>query len=405
MLEDKIKKYDYVFVAPAKNIEHLAVQDKLKQADATDAIAKIVETATKLDKKVCAVSDAYYLMPYERQIHEIYVYTKQLGGKRNGLYRHDGTTFVPDLHCLTTKQMVEAFKFVKNKQLINDIVVNNPQAFANSIQKVVPIKEGDDALCKPDMPGVEQKLKDLVWSTAKRIYGDPLDKDIEERIVKELNGICGNGYAVIYWISHLLIEKSNKDGYIVGSRGSVGSSVVAFLSNISEVNPLPPHYVCPKCKHYEAYPDKNVDGFDLPAKKCPKCGAEMIRDGHNIPFESFLGFKADKVPDIDLNFSGEYQAKAHEFIRDMFGFDHAFRAGTIGTVANKTAIGFVKSYYEQIDPNSHPTNALVLALAAKCEGVKRTTGQHPGGIIVVPQGHDITEFTAYNYPSNDKTKG
>ncbi|MCQ3914983.1 MAG: hypothetical protein MJ201_04450 [Mycoplasmoidaceae bacterium] len=222
---------------------------------------------------------------------------------------------------------------------------------------------------------------------------------------KELNGICSKGYAVIYWISHLLIEKSNKDGYLVGSRGSVGSSVVAFLSNISEVNPLPPHYLCPKCKHYEAYPDRNIDGFDLPPKKCPMCGQEMIRDGHNIPFESFLGFKADKLPDIDLNFSGEYQAKAHEFIRDMFGEGHAFRAGTIGTVANKTAIGYVKSYYEQIDPNFHPTNALVLALASKCEGVKRTTGQHPGGIVVVPKGHEIIEFTPCNYPSNDKTKG
>ncbi len=405
LLNEKIKKYDYIFVAPAKNIEHLAVQEKITQADATNAIKKIIDSAIKLEKKVCAVSDAYYLMPYERQYHEIYVYTKQLGGKRNGLYRHDGSTFVPDLHCLTTKEMTDAFKFVEHRQLIKDIVINNPQAFAQSIEKVVPIKEGDNALCKPDMPGAEEKLKNLVWKTAKKLYGDPLDQAIVDRINKELNGICGNGYAVIYWISHLLIEKSNNDGYLVGSRGSVGSSLVAFLSNISEVNPLPPHYYCPKCQHYEPYPDKNVDGFDLPPKKCPKCQTEMIRDGHNIPFESFLGFKADKVPDIDLNFSGEYQSKAHEFIRDMFGYDHAFRAGTIGTVAEKTAIGFVKSYYEQIDPNSHPSNALVNALATKCVGVKRTTGQHPGGIIVVPQEHDITEFTAFNYPSNDKTKG
>lgn len=404
-LEEKIKKYDYVFVAPAKNIEHLAKQDKITQADVQKSLKKIVDTAIKLEKKVCAVSDAYYLMPYERQFHEIYVYTKQLGGKRNPLYRHDGTTFVPDLHCLTTNEMMDAFAFLGDKKLIKEIVVDNTNQFAFDINQVLPIKEGKDALCKPDMPEAEKKLKDLVWSNAKKIYGDPLDKAIEERINKELNGICSNGYAVIYWISHLLIEKSNKDGYIVGSRGSVGSSIVAFFANISEVNPLWPHYVCPECQHYEAYPDKNVDGFDLPPKKCPKCGHDMIRDGHNIPFESFLGFKADKIPDIDLNFSGEYQNKAHEFIRDMFGKSHAFRAGTIGTVANKTAIGFVKSYFEQIDPNSQPSNALVLALASKCEGVKRTTGQHPGGIVVVPEGHDITEFTAFNYPSNDKTKG
>ncbi len=404
-LENKIKKYDYVFVAPAKNIEHLAVQDKISTADATKALDKIIKTATKLGKKVCAVSDAYYLMPYEKQIHEIYVYTKQLGGKRNPLYRHDGTTFVPDLHCLTTDEMLKAFKFVSDKKLLNEIVIDNTNEFAKNIEIVQPIKEGPNSLCKPDMPEAEHKLKDLVWATAHKLFGPNIDKAIEERINKELNGICSNGYAVVYWISHLLIEKSNKDGYLVGSRGSVGSSVVAFLSNVSEVNPLPPYYLCPKCQHYEAYPDKNIDGFDLPPKKCPKCGTELIRDGHNIPFESFLGFKADKVPDIDLNFSGEYQAKAHNFIRDMFGSQHAFRAGTIGTVAEKTAIGFVKSYFEQTNANAAPSNALVTALANKCVGVKRTTGQHPGGIVIVPEGHDITEFTAFNYPSNDKTKG
>ncbi|XQP55190.1 MAG: PolC-type DNA polymerase III [Mycoplasmoidaceae bacterium] len=403
-LEDKINKYDFVFVAPAKNIEHLAKQDKISTEDTKDALSRIIGTSIKLNKKVCAVSDAYYLMPYERQIHEIYVYTKQLGGKRNNLYRHDGSTFVPDLHCMTTDEMLDAFAFI-DKKIAKEIVIDNTQQFAHDVNLIIPINDNDDALCKPDMPEAGQKLKDLVWSTAKKIYGNPLDKEIEERINTELTGIYSKGYEVIYWISHLLIEKSNKDGYIVGSRGSVGSSVVAFLSNISEVNPLPPHYVCPKCKHFEWSQDKNIDGFDLPSKKCPKCGAEMIRDGHNIPFESFLGTKADKLPDIDLNFSGEYQAKAHEFIRDMFGPNNAFRAGTIGTVANKTAIGYVKSYYEQIDPSFHPSNALVLALASKCEGVKRTTGQHPGGIVVVPKGHEITEFTPCNYPSNDKTKG
>ncbi|MBQ0045870.1 MAG: PolC-type DNA polymerase III [Mycoplasma sp.] len=403
-LENKIKKYDYIFIAPAKNIEHLEKQDKIKQVDVNKALAKIIETSNKLDKKVCAVSDAYYLMPYERQIHEVYVYTKQLGGKRNPLYRHDGSTYIPDLHLMTTQQMLDAFSFV-DKKIAKEIVVTNTQQFAHDINQVIPINDNADALCKPEMPDAEKKLKDLVWSNAKRIYGEKLDKEIEDRINKELTGICSKGYEVIYWISHLLIEKSNKDGYIVGSRGSVGSSIVAFLSNISEVNPLPPHYVCPKCKHYEAYPDTKIDGFDLPPKKCPVCGQEMSRDGHNIPFSSFLGVNADKLPDIDLNFSGEYQAKAHEFIRDMFGKDHAFRAGTIGTVADKTAIGFVKSYFEQIDPNTHPSSALVTALSKKCAGVKRTTGQHPGGIIVVPEGHDITEFTPFNYPSNDKTKG
>ncbi|MCQ2748352.1 MAG: hypothetical protein MJ223_04020 [Mycoplasmoidaceae bacterium] len=344
-------------------------------------------------------------MPYERRFHEIYVYTKQLGGKRHPLYRHDGTTFVPDLHCLTTDQMFEAFSFIKDKNLVQQIVIENTVLFANQIETIEPIDDRDDALCKPNMPGCKEKLHDLVMKNAKKIYGDPIDKDILDRINTELTGIFSKGYEVIYWISHMLVEKSNKEGYLVGSRGSVGSSIVAFLADISEINPLPPHYVCPKCKHYEVYSDTTVDGFDLPPKKCPHCGQDMIRNGHNIPFSSFLGVKADKIPDIDLNFSGEYQSKAHKFIRDMFGEGHTFRAGTIGTVEVKTAIGYVKSYYEQTNPNIKVSTALTSALAAKCVGVKRTTGQHPGGIVIVPTEHEVTEFTPYNYPSNDKTKG
>ncbi len=401
-LERKIKLYDYIFVAPAKNAEHYVKQEKLTKAYINDALTKIVNTCKKLDKKVCAVSDCYYLYPNERIIHEIYVYTKQLGGARHRLYRHDGSTYVPDFHFMTTNEMLEAFNFLKDKELAKEIVVTNTNKFADEINEVHPIKDG---LNTPKIENAENMLIELVNKTAKEKYGQQLDKAIADRIDKELSVIVGHGYSVIYWISHLLVKKTNEDGYPVGSRGSVGSSLVAFLANISEVNPLAPHYVCKKCHHFEWAENAGVDGFDLPHKKCPVCGEDMFRDGHNIPFESFLGSEGrPKIPDIDLNFSGEYQGKAHNFIRDMFGEAYAFRAGTIGTVAQKTAFGYVKSYFEQKDPNSNPSNSLVDVLAKKCEGVKRTTGQHPGGIVIVPQNNDILNFCPYNYPSNDKNK-
>lgn len=402
IFQQKIAKYDYIFVAPSKNLNHLVKQEKITTQNINKLLEKIITTSQKLGKKVCAVSDAYYLFEDERTIHKIFVYTKQLAGKRHWLYQHDGTTYVPDYHYLTTKQMLNAFKFLKDDNLITEIVVDNTINFMNEIDNnIQPI---NNLPFYPKIADSQKLLTNLVWNNAKKIYGETIPQEILDRINKELNGICLKGYDVIYWICHLLVDQSNKDGYLVGSRGSVGSSIIAFLANISEVNPLPAHYICPHCHYYEKYENDSVDGFDLPDKTCPKCGHKLVSDGHNIPFSSFLGINFDKTPDIDLNFSGEYQAKAHNFIKKVFDDKHAFRVGTIATTAEKMAFGYVKSYFEQTQPDFNPSNALIFALASKCVGVKRTTGQHPGGIVVVPLDKDITDFTPYSYPSNDKTK-
>ena len=400
--QQKIMKYDYVFVAPSKNLDYLVHNNKITTQNINNLLNKIITTSKKLRKKVCAVSDAYYLLEDERKIHKIFVYTKQLAGKRHWLYHHDGTTYVPDYHYLTTIEMLNAFRFLKNIDLVNEIVIDNTINFVNEISNdIQPIS---NLPFYPKITNSKKLLSDLVWKNAKKLYGDIIPLDILDRINKELNGICSKGYDVIYWICHLLVEQSNKDGYLVGSRGSVGSSIIAFLANISEVNPLPAHYICQHCHYYEKYDNDSVDGFDLPIKACPKCGHKLMSDGHNIPFSSFLGINFDKTPDIDLNFSGEYQAKAHNFIKKVFDDKHAFRVGTIATTAEKMAFGYVKSYFEQAQPDFTPSNSLIIALANKCVGVKRTTGQHPGGIVVVPMDKNITDFTPYSYPSNDKTK-
>lgn len=401
-LEEAMKYYDYVFIASPNNYLNQIHNGYLTEEVVKIGINKIINTANKLNKKVIAVSDSYYLDQWDKQAHDVYVNSKILGGKSHRLFRFNSDNLVmPDLFVRTTQEMLDEFSFLKDKELIQKIVIDNVNEFKSKIESnIAPLKKGN---YPPEIPDAEKKLLDLVYENAKNKYGDVLPDLIKERLDKEVNSIVSNKFSVIYWIAHLLVKKSNSDGYLVGSRGSVGSSLVAFLSNISDVNPLPPHYVCPKCK-YVIFDNSVDDGYDLKHKLCPKCETPMDTDGHNIPFETFLGFYGDKTPDIDLNFSGEYQNEAHEFIRSMFPKNHTFRAGTISTIASKTAFGYIKTYFEKKygEFNSVGTKAKIQYLISKCIDVKRTTGQHPGGIIVVPDEYEIFDFSPYNYPADDK---
>ena len=296
--------------------------------------------------------------------------------------------------------MKECFSFLNDSELVDEIVVKNTNLIADMCDEIKPIK---DKLYPPKIDHCAELLEKMVFDKAHDWYGDPLPQVISDRLEAELKGIRENDYYVIYYIASKLVSMANQAGYIVGSRGSVGSSFVATMASITEVNPLPPHYRCPKCKHLEFVdPNECHSGFDLPEKDCPECGHRMIHDGQNIPFATFLGFKADKVPDIDLNFPSDYQAKAHELTKDLLGKDNVFKAGTIETVAEKTAIGYVKGYFEakHIDPDSI-RKAEIERLAIGCQNVKRTTGQHPGGIIVIPNNMSVYDFTPIQYPANE----
>lgn len=382
--------YDYIEVQPPSNYAHLIEKDLVQNdAQVLDIINKLVELGTRMNKKVIASGNVHYIDEHEKAYRQILI-ASQAG---NPLNRQT----LPGTPFRTTNEMLECFQFLGEEKAY-EIVVTNTQNLADEIEEISPVKDG---LFTPTIEGADQEMRDLCYTRAKKIYGEPVPKIVVDRLEKELDSIISNGFSVIYLISQKLVKKSLDDGYLVGSRGSVGSSFVATMTEITEVNPLPPHYVCPSCHHNEFITDGSVgSGFDLPDKNCPNCSEELTKDGQDIPFETFLGFKGDKVPDIDLNFSGEYQPEAHNYTKVLFGEDYVYRAGTIGTIAEKTAYGYVKGY--QSDKQLVYKQAEIDRLVQGCTGVKRTTGQHPGGIIVVPDDKEIYDFTPIQFPADDR---
>ena len=393
---DEVEKiaefYDYFEVMPPEVYSHLIELEYVRDEKSLQSIiSNIVKLGKKMNKPVVATGNVHYLHPNDKIYRQILIGSQ---GGANPLNRHK----LPNVHFRSTDEMLKDFAFL-GEETAKEVVVTNSNLIAEQIDEVKPIK---DDLYTPKIEGADEEMRRMSYDMARSIYGENLPEIVEARIEKELKSIIGHGFAVIYLISHKLVKKSLDDGYLVGSRGSVGSSLVATLTEITEVNPLPPHYVCPDCKHSEFFNDGSVgSGFDLPDKDCPECGSPYKKDGQDIPFETFLGFKGDKVPDIDLNFSGEYQPRAHNYTKVLFGEDYVYRAGTIGTVAEKTAYGYVKGYAN--DHNLHIRSAEVDRLVAGCTGAKRTTGQHPGGIIVVPDYMEIYDFSPIQYPADSQT--
>ncbi|EQB36384.1 MULTISPECIES: PolC-type DNA polymerase III [Virgibacillus] len=383
--------YDYIEIQPPANYSHLIEKDLVQnEAQIMDIIKKLVKLGERIEKRVVATGNVHYLDDHDKVYRQILV-ASQAGNPLNRVT-------LPETPFRTTNEMVEAFHFL-GAEKAKEVVVTNTSLIAEEIESVSPVKDG---LYTPTIEGADQEMRDLCYARAKKIYGEPVPEIVTNRLEKELESIIGHGFAVIYLISHKLVKKSLDDGYLVGSRGSVGSSFVATMTEITEVNPLPPHYVCETCHYNEFITDGSVgSGFDLPDKECPNCQTPLTKDGQDIPFETFLGFKGDKVPDIDLNFSGTYQPRAHNYTKELFGVENVYRAGTIGTIAEKTAYGYVKGYAS--DKQLVYKNAEVDRLVQGCTGVKRTTGQHPGGIIVVPEDKEIFDFTPIQFPADDRT--
>ena len=406
-LLDIISFYDYVEVQPPEVYDHLLQMDDFANLkELKEHIARIVRLTKEAGKIIVATGDVHHLEQSDKIFRKVIVNQKVPGGGRHPLARNN-ILEIPSQHFRTTNEMLEDFEFLDD-DISYEIVVTNTNKIADMIEEVKVIIENSSPF-SPKIENSDVTTKKLVYDKAHELYGDPLPKIVEDRIESELKGIFKGGFDVIYLIAQKLVKKSNDDGYLVGSRGSVGSSFVATMMGITEVNPLSAHYLCPNCK-LSLFEDKNGNsfgseyssGYDLPDKECPNCKTKMGKEGQDMPFATFLGFDADKVPDIDLNFSGDYQWKAHEYTKELFGVDNVYRAGTIGTVADKTAIGFALGYADEKGLDLR--RAEIERIAAGCTGIKRTTGQHPGGIVVIPDYMDVYDFTPYQFPSGDVTK-
>lgn len=390
-IEEIANFYDYLEIQPIHNNDFLIRSKDFPNINTDEDLIKInkkvAELAEKLNKPLVATCDAHFLNPDDKIYRAILMHGKGFDDAENQ----------PPLFLRTTDEMLKEFSYLDEK-IAYDAVVTNPNKISEQIEELKPIPDG---LYSPSMPGADEEIREMSYKKAKYFYGENLPKIVEDRLEQELKPIIHHGFSSLYLIAQRLVKKSNDDGYLVGSRGSVGSSFVATMTGITEVNPLPPHYRCKKCNYSKFFTHGEVGcGYDLEDKNCPVCGYPLTKDGHDIPFAVFLGFDGDKVPDIDLNFSGEYQPTAHKYTEILFGRHNVYRAGTISTVAEKTAFGFVKKFFEEKNIKKH--GSYIAKIAEGCQGVKRTTGQHPAGIMVVPRDMDIHYFTPIQHPADDK---
>ncbi len=406
-LKKAMEFYDYIEIQPIANYSHLVNMGELEQEDLEPLLKNIVACADEIGKPICATGDVHYVTRDKKVFRDVLISAPGLEGAVHPLNPRKRAKMPhfenPDQHYRSTKEMLECMSFLGEEKAF-EVTVTNTNMIADQIESFKPVP--NDHLYTPVIPNSDVLLREECYKNCKALYGDPIPEEIKTRLDAELDGIINHGYSVTYWIAHKIIQKANQDGYVVGSRGSVGSSFAATMAGITEVNALPPHYICPHCHHLEWTKEtmpEITSGYDLPDKLCPVCGQPLIHDGQDIPFQTFLGFNAEKTPDIDLNFPGDYQARAHDYTRELLGPENCFRAGTIETIADKTAFGFARGYLERrgLNPDDFPKPKIAF-LASGCIGVKRTTGQHPGGIVVVPRDNDVYDFTPVQYPADDK---